>query len=131
MIDINDIAYTFVVLFFKLLGRIPRRWARRVSGFLGALWFAVDKRHRQMALGNRVLLGECVEFIVSKAGVTANVTAFSHEFNRLGRDVLFASCLDLIFRLVDIIFSVVFQRVLNMLRTDMVGERGLVTKIAG
>jgi len=52
MIDKNDIAYTSVVVFFKFLGRIPRRWARRVSGFLGELWFAVDKRHRQMALDN-------------------------------------------------------------------------------
>ena len=52
MIDKNDIAYTSVVLFFRVLGRIPRRWARCVSGFLGELWFAVDKRHRQMALDN-------------------------------------------------------------------------------
>lgn len=52
MIDKNDIAYTSVVVFFKLLGRIPRRWARRVSEFLGELWFAVDKRHRRMALDN-------------------------------------------------------------------------------
>jgi len=52
MFDINDIAYASVVLFFKLLGRIPRRWARRISGFLGELWFAVDRRHRQMALDN-------------------------------------------------------------------------------
>ncbi|MFY9704275.1 MAG: lysophospholipid acyltransferase family protein [Desulfobacterales bacterium] len=52
MIDANDIAYKIVVVFFKLLGRIPRRWARRGSGFLGELWFAVDKRHRRMALDN-------------------------------------------------------------------------------
>jgi len=52
MFDINDIAYASVVLFFKLLGRIPRRWARHVSGFLGELWFAVDKRHRRMTLDN-------------------------------------------------------------------------------
>ena len=52
MIDTNDIAYKIVVAFFKLLGRIPRRWARRGSGFLGELWFAVDKRHRRMALDN-------------------------------------------------------------------------------
>lgn len=52
MIDTNDIAYKIVVVFFKLLGRIPRRLARRGSGFLGELWFAVDKRHRRMALDN-------------------------------------------------------------------------------
>jgi KDO2-lipid IV(A) lauroyltransferase len=52
MIDKNDIAYSSVVLIFKLLGRIPRRWTQRISGFLGELWFAVDKRHRRMALGN-------------------------------------------------------------------------------
>ena len=52
MIDKNDIAYTSVVVFFRVLGRIPRRWAQCVSGFLGELWFAVDKRHRQMALDN-------------------------------------------------------------------------------
>ncbi|MGA9234401.1 MAG: lysophospholipid acyltransferase family protein [Desulfobacterales bacterium] len=52
MIDANDIAYKIVVVFFKLLGRIPRRWARHGSGFLGELWFAVDKRHRRMALDN-------------------------------------------------------------------------------
>jgi KDO2-lipid IV(A) lauroyltransferase len=55
MFDINDIAYASVVLFFKLLGRIPRRWARRISGFLGELWFAVDKRHRRMTLDNLTL----------------------------------------------------------------------------
>ena len=52
MIDKKDINYKFVYLFFKLLGRIPRRWARRGSGFFGELWFAVDKRHRQVALNN-------------------------------------------------------------------------------
>jgi len=55
MFDINDIAYASVVLFFKLLGRIPRRWARRISGFLGELWFAVDKRHRRLTLDNLTL----------------------------------------------------------------------------
>ncbi len=52
MIDTNDIAYKSIQAFFKLLGRIPRRWARRGSGFLGELWFAVDNRHRRMALDN-------------------------------------------------------------------------------
>ena len=55
MFDINGIAYASVVLFFKLLGRIPHRWARRISGFLGELWFAVDKRHRRMTLDNLTL----------------------------------------------------------------------------
>ncbi|MGA9477654.1 MAG: hypothetical protein WBV21_07730, partial [Desulfobacterales bacterium] len=52
MIDTNEIAYIIVEGFFKLIGCIPRRWARRGSGFLGELWFAVDKRHRRMALDN-------------------------------------------------------------------------------
>jgi len=55
MIDINAIAYTSVVVFFKLIGRFPPRWALRASRFLGELWFAMDERHRQMALGNLTL----------------------------------------------------------------------------
>ena len=55
MFDINGIAYASVVFFFKLLGRIPHRWARRISGFLGELWFAMDKRHRRMTLDNLTL----------------------------------------------------------------------------
>ncbi|MFZ0243129.1 MAG: lysophospholipid acyltransferase family protein [Desulfobacterales bacterium] len=60
MIDPEPIAHQLVTAFFKLLGRIPRRRARQVSRLLGDVWFAVDKRHRQVALGNlnRAFSGE-------------------------------------------------------------------------
>jgi KDO2-lipid IV(A) lauroyltransferase len=39
-------------IFFSLLGRIPRKWARRFGNVLGKLWYFADKKHRNVALTN-------------------------------------------------------------------------------
>ena len=48
----DDTIYRLIRLFVRLLGTIPRPVARGFSGFLGRLWFAVDKRHRTVVLEN-------------------------------------------------------------------------------
>jgi KDO2-lipid IV(A) lauroyltransferase len=39
-------------IFFSLLGRIPRKWARHFGNVLGNLWYFLDKKHRNVALTN-------------------------------------------------------------------------------
>ncbi len=50
---ISDDAVTKVIhLFFKLLGLIPRPMTRRIGNALGRLWYATDRRHREIVLEN-------------------------------------------------------------------------------
>jgi KDO2-lipid IV(A) lauroyltransferase len=46
------ILYKIISGFFSVIGLIPRDAARRIAGFLGRVWFVVDKRHRDVALEN-------------------------------------------------------------------------------
>ena len=44
--------YKTIVLLFSVIGLIPRYKALKIADFLGRLWFALDKRHRDVALKN-------------------------------------------------------------------------------
>jgi KDO2-lipid IV(A) lauroyltransferase len=46
------ILYKIISGFFSAIGLIPRDAAIRIAGFLGRIWFVVDKRHRDVALEN-------------------------------------------------------------------------------
>ncbi len=39
-------------IFFRILGLIPRPWARRCGNFIGRLWYLLDKRRRNITLDN-------------------------------------------------------------------------------
>ncbi len=49
---LDYIIYKIIILFFKLIGAIPKKYAFKISGFLGRLWFLLDKNHRETALKN-------------------------------------------------------------------------------
>ncbi len=44
--------YKIISGFFSVIGLIPQGAAIRIAGFLGRVWFVVDKRHRDVALQN-------------------------------------------------------------------------------
>jgi KDO2-lipid IV(A) lauroyltransferase len=44
--------YHIISFLFSLLGRIRREKAKKTAGFVGRIWFAVDKRHRDAAMEN-------------------------------------------------------------------------------
>ncbi len=46
------IAADFFESLFKLLGRLPRSWAAKMAGIMGEVLFRVDKKHRDIAMGN-------------------------------------------------------------------------------
>lgn len=52
MFDFQHIVYNLITAFFNLLGLIPRKWAFRLGNALGRIWFAVDKKHRKIAIDN-------------------------------------------------------------------------------
>jgi len=52
MVDWQNIAYGLIANFFKLLGMIPRKWAYRLSHFIGLIFFHVDRKHQKIALSN-------------------------------------------------------------------------------
>jgi len=49
------ILYHIITGIFSLLGRIPRGIAGRIADLLGRIWFAVDRRHRKVAVSNLTL----------------------------------------------------------------------------
>jgi len=51
-IDWEKTSYKIISGFFGLVGRVSRKTAIRISTGIGHLWFAVDKRHRDVAIGN-------------------------------------------------------------------------------
>jgi Kdo2-lipid IVA lauroyltransferase/acyltransferase len=48
----DTLLYKIISGFFATIGLIPREAAIRFAGFLGRVWFVVDKRHRDVALQN-------------------------------------------------------------------------------
>jgi Kdo2-lipid IVA lauroyltransferase/acyltransferase len=46
------IAADFFESLFKLLGRLPRAWTGKMAGIMGEMLFRVDKKHRDIAMGN-------------------------------------------------------------------------------
>ncbi|MFP4476838.1 MAG: lysophospholipid acyltransferase family protein [Desulfatibacillaceae bacterium] len=48
----EEILYRLLRALFLVLGLIPRLWIRPVAKLAGHLWFAVDKRHRELAIDN-------------------------------------------------------------------------------
>jgi KDO2-lipid IV(A) lauroyltransferase len=48
----ENLLYKIISGFFSLIGLVSRNAARRIAGFLGRVWFAADKRHRDVALQN-------------------------------------------------------------------------------
>lgn len=46
------ILYKVISMLFYLIGLIPRKKALKAAGFLGRVWFAADKRHREVAVKN-------------------------------------------------------------------------------
>ncbi len=49
---LDIIIYYIIFHAFALLGRIPRKMAFRLAQWIGRLWFAVDMRHRKVAIEN-------------------------------------------------------------------------------
>ena len=39
---------------FKLLGRLPRAWTTKMAGIMGEMLFCVDRKHRDIAMGNLI-----------------------------------------------------------------------------
>ncbi len=52
MIDSLNISYRIIRVFFIILGLLPRKCASFLAKFIGRLWYAVDKKHREIALNN-------------------------------------------------------------------------------
>jgi len=52
MFYLEKIAYNSITTFFKLIGRIPRQGAIRLSNVLGRILFVADKKHRMIAIDN-------------------------------------------------------------------------------
>ncbi len=48
----DAILYKIISGFFSVIGLIPRDAAIRIAGFLGRVFFVLDKRHRDVALEN-------------------------------------------------------------------------------
>lgn len=46
------IAADFFESLFKLLGRLPRAWTAKMADIMGEMLFCVDKKHRDIAMGN-------------------------------------------------------------------------------
>lgn len=51
-LDANAVFYHLIARGFFLLGLIPRKTADRLAGVLGRIWFALDRRHREVAIEN-------------------------------------------------------------------------------
>jgi len=46
------ISADFFESLFKMLGRFPRAWTAKMAGIMGEMLFCVDKKHRDIAMGN-------------------------------------------------------------------------------
>ncbi|MFO7932249.1 MAG: lysophospholipid acyltransferase family protein [Desulfosalsimonas sp.] len=51
-LDSNAVFYKIIAWGFFLLGMVPRKTADRLAGVLGRIWFAADRRHRDVAIEN-------------------------------------------------------------------------------
>jgi len=52
MFNLESVFYNAAEIFFRFIGLVPRKSARRISGFLGKVLFLVDSKHRNIALDN-------------------------------------------------------------------------------
>ena len=52
MFNLESVFYNAAEIFFRFIGLVPRKSARRISGFLGKVLFLVDSKHRKIALDN-------------------------------------------------------------------------------
>jgi Kdo2-lipid IVA lauroyltransferase/acyltransferase len=50
------VVYHIITVFFLLLGRIPPKTAARIADMVGRLWFALDRRHRRVAIENLTMV---------------------------------------------------------------------------
>ena len=48
----DDTIYRLIKFCIRIIGTIPRPVARRISNFIGRLWYAIDQRHRTVVLEN-------------------------------------------------------------------------------
>ena len=48
----EKIAAGFFESLFKLLGHFPRAWTAKMADIMGGMLFCVDKKHRDIAMGN-------------------------------------------------------------------------------
>jgi len=48
----DDTIYRLIKLSIRIIGTIPRPVARKISNFIGRLWYAIDQRHRTVVLEN-------------------------------------------------------------------------------
>ncbi|MFP4650047.1 MAG: lysophospholipid acyltransferase family protein [Desulfobacterales bacterium] len=55
LLDKSAVFYYIIAWGFFLLGMVPRKTADHLAGVLGRIWFAADRRHREVAIENLTL----------------------------------------------------------------------------
>ena len=48
----RSFGFYVISLFFRLIGIIPKQWMHIPADFFGTLWFRIDRKHRNITIGN-------------------------------------------------------------------------------